>query len=116
MGNIMLPMLEVDINQPLLFGEAALYGLQMLLIGMLIVFAVLALLWLSLEISGNLGYRKAGCCKEARACRCCSCSNRRYRADCRSDRGDRCDGIRPRHPLPRGVLQKKIIEYRYCGE
>ena len=57
MGNILLPMLEVDINQALPFGEAALYGLKMLLVGMLIVFAVLALLWLSLEISGNI-FRK----------------------------------------------------------
>lgn len=63
MGNILLPMLEVDINQALPFGEAALYGLKMLLVGMLIVFAVLALLWLSLEISGNIFRKLSGTAK-----------------------------------------------------
>ena len=56
MGNF-LPLLEVNFNESMEFGEGALYGLQMLLVGMLIVFAVLALLWLSLEISGAI-FRK----------------------------------------------------------
>ena len=63
MGNILLPMLEVDINAALPFGEAALYGLKMLLVGMLIVFSVLALLWLSLEISGNIFRKLSGTVK-----------------------------------------------------
>ncbi len=54
MKSFMLPLLEVDFNQALPFGEAALYGLQMLFIGMLIVFSVLAILWLALEISGKI--------------------------------------------------------------
>ncbi len=53
--NYLLPILEVQTNAPIDgFGERILYGLQMLLIGMLIVFAVLILLWLSLEISGRI--------------------------------------------------------------
>ena len=53
--NYLLPILEVQTTAPIDgFGERILYGLQMLLIGMVIVFAVLALLWLSLEISGRL--------------------------------------------------------------
>ena len=54
MGNILLPMLEVDPNLKLSFGEAALYGLQMLLIGMLIVFAVLTLLWFAIALFGRI--------------------------------------------------------------
>lgn len=54
MQNLMLPLLEIDINKEMEFGSAALYGLKMLLVGMLIIFAVLALLWLSLEISGKV--------------------------------------------------------------
>ncbi len=56
MGNF-LPLLEINFNEAMPFGEAALYGLQMLLVGMLIIFSVLALLWLSLEISGSI-FRK----------------------------------------------------------
>ncbi len=53
--NYLLPILEVQTNAPIEgFGEKILYGLQMLLIGMLIIFAVLTLLWLSLEISGRI--------------------------------------------------------------
>ena len=52
MGNLMLPLLEINVNEALPFGDAALYGLQMLFIGMLIVFAVLSLLWLMLELMG----------------------------------------------------------------
>ena len=63
MGTILLPMLEVDINKELPFGEAALYGLQMLLVGMLIVFSVLSLLWLSLEISGLIFRKLSGAAK-----------------------------------------------------
>ena len=54
MGNYLLPLLEINPNEVPSFSEGALYGLQMLLIGMLIVFSVLALLWLSLEISGRI--------------------------------------------------------------
>ena len=54
MYTLMLPLLEVDLNKALPFGEAALYGLKMLVVGMLIIFAVLATLWLSLEISGRI--------------------------------------------------------------
>ena len=54
MQNLMLPLLEVDITKKMAFGPAALYGLKMLFVGMLIVFAVLSLLWLSLEISGRI--------------------------------------------------------------
>ena len=54
MGNILLPMLEVDPNLKLPFGEAALYGLEMLLIGMVIVFAVLTLLWFAIELFGRV--------------------------------------------------------------
>ena len=54
MGNLLLPMLDIDINEALPLADAALYGLKMLLVGMLIVFAVLALLWISLEISGKI--------------------------------------------------------------
>ncbi len=55
MQTLMLPLLEITANQKNIpFGEAALYGLQMLLIGMAIVFAVLALLWGILEISGQI--------------------------------------------------------------
>lgn len=65
MGNLLLPMLEVvDINAKLPFGDAVLYGLQMLLIGMLIVFSVLALLWLSLEISGKIFRTLSGTAKK----------------------------------------------------
>ena len=64
MGNLLLPMLEIDINAELPLGEAVLYGLQMLLIGMLIVFAVLALLWLSLEISGKIFRSLSGTAKK----------------------------------------------------
>ena len=59
MNHLVLPLLEVDFNKALPFGEAALYGLQMLLIGMLIIFSVLALLWLSLELSGRI-FKKLG--------------------------------------------------------
>lgn len=46
-------LLEIDKGQQNVpFGDAVLYGAQMLLIGMLIVFAVLALLWLMLELLG----------------------------------------------------------------
>ena len=55
--NNLLPLLEVNFNEKMPIGEAVLYGLQMLLIGMMIIFAVLALLWLSLEISGRI-FRK----------------------------------------------------------
>ena len=54
MGNLLLPLLEINVNSKLPLGEAVVYGLQMLLVGMLIVFAVLALLWFALEISGKL--------------------------------------------------------------
>ena len=54
MGNLLLPMLEVDPNLKLSFGDAALYGLEMLLIGMVIVFAVLTLLWFAIEIFGRV--------------------------------------------------------------
>lgn len=54
MGNILLPMLEVDPNLKLSFGEAALYGLEMLLIGMLIVFAVLTVLWFAIALFGRI--------------------------------------------------------------
>ena len=59
MGNF-LPLLEVNFNETMPIDEAALYGLQMLLVGMLIVFAVLALLWLSLEISGAIFRKLSG--------------------------------------------------------
>ncbi len=55
MSNLMLPLLEISMTQKNIpFGEAALYGLQMLLIGMAIIFAVLALLWGILEVSGRI--------------------------------------------------------------
>ena len=54
MGNLLLPMLEVNIHEKLPFGEAVVYGLQMLLIGMCIVVAVLALLWIAIEIFGRI--------------------------------------------------------------
>ena len=54
MQNLLLPLLEIDKNAKMPFGEAAGYGLKMLFVGMLIVFAVLALLWLVLEISGRI--------------------------------------------------------------
>ena len=54
MGFYLLPLLEVDPNKTLPFGEAAVFGLEMLFVGMLIIFSVLALLWLSLELSGRL--------------------------------------------------------------
>ena len=60
MGNYLLPLLEIDPNATMSFGEGALYGLQMLLIGMLIIFSVLALLWLSLEISGSIFRKLSG--------------------------------------------------------
>lgn len=63
MGNILLPILEVDINRELPFGEATIYGLKMLLVGMVIVFSVLALLWLSLEISGRIFRKLSGTAK-----------------------------------------------------
>ncbi|MBO7762969.1 MAG: OadG family protein [Clostridia bacterium] len=53
MGNL-LPLLEVNFNEKMSFGDGVAYGLQMLLVGMLIVFAVLSLLWLSLELSGKI--------------------------------------------------------------
>ena len=70
MGNYLLPLLEVNPNESLPLGEGVLYGLEMLLVGMLIVFAVLALLWGALEISGVLfrklsGMEKAPAAKEA---------------------------------------------------
>lgn len=53
MQNVLLPLLEI--NLPIDgVGARILYGAQMLLIGMLIVFAVLALLWILLELSGVL--------------------------------------------------------------
>ena len=60
MGNYLLPFLEVNPNEVLSFGEGAAFGLEMLFVGMLIVFAVLALLWLSLEISGRLLQKLSG--------------------------------------------------------
>ena len=60
MGNYLLPLLEVNPNEVLSFGESAAFGLKMLFIGMLIVFSVLALLWLSLEISGRLIQKLSG--------------------------------------------------------
>lgn len=70
MGNYLLPLLEVNPNEPLPLGEGVLYGLEMLLVGMLIIFAVLALLWGALELSGVLfrklsGMEKAPAAKEA---------------------------------------------------
>ena len=59
MQTLMLPLLEINANEQLPFGEAALYGLQMLLIGMLIVFSVLSLLWLLLELTGSF-FKKRG--------------------------------------------------------
>ena len=55
MGNYLLPFLEVtDFTVEVEgFGNKVLYGLEMLLIGMVIVFSVLALLWITLEISGR---------------------------------------------------------------
>lgn len=64
MGNLLLPMLEVDIHSKLPLGEAVLYGLQMLLIGILIVFSVLATLWISLEISGRIFKKLSGTAKK----------------------------------------------------
>ncbi len=59
--NNLLPFLEIDIHQNSLpFGEAALYGIEMLFIGMVIVLSVLALLWLVLELSGYLFRRMKG--------------------------------------------------------
>ena len=55
-----LPLLEVNVNESMPLGEGALYGLQMLLVGMLIIFSVLSLLWLSLEISGAIFRKLAG--------------------------------------------------------
>ena len=63
MGNLLLPMLEVDINQSLALGDAAIYGLKMLLVGMLIIFSVLALLWLSLELFGCIFRKLSGTAK-----------------------------------------------------
>lgn len=60
MGNYLLPLLEVNPNEVLSFGESAVFGLKMLFIGILIVFSVLALLWLSLEISGRLIQKLSG--------------------------------------------------------
>lgn len=61
MNNLLLPFLEINIHQNSLpFGEAALYGIQMLFIGMIIVFSVLALLWIVLELSGYLFRRMKG--------------------------------------------------------
>ena len=61
MQTLMLPFLEISMTQKNIpFGEAALYGLQMLLIGMAIVFAVLALLWGILELSGQIFKKLTG--------------------------------------------------------
>ena len=60
MGNYLLPLLAVNFNETMPLGDAAIYGLQMLLIGMLIVFSVLALLWFALEISGSIFRKLAG--------------------------------------------------------
>ncbi len=62
----LLPILEVQTTAPIDgIGERILYGLQMLLVGMVIVFAVLALLWLSLEISGRIFKKLSGKAKPA---------------------------------------------------
>lgn len=65
MGNYLLPLLEIDKNATLSLGEGALYGLKMLFVGMLIIFAVLSLLWLALEISGKLIQKFSGAEKPA---------------------------------------------------
>ena len=64
MGNL-LPLLEVNFNEKMSFGDGVAYGLQMLLVGMLIVFSVLALLWLALEISGSIFRKLSGQAKPA---------------------------------------------------
>ena len=65
MGNYLLPLLEVNPNEVLSFGEGAVFGLEMLFVGMLIVFSVLALLWLALEVSGKLIQKFSGAEKPA---------------------------------------------------
>ncbi len=60
MSNALLPLLEINVQEALPFGEAALYGLEMLLVGMLIVFGVLATLWLTFELSGKIFKSLAG--------------------------------------------------------
>lgn len=60
MGNYLLPLLAISPNEVPSFSEGALYGLEMLLIGMVIIFAVLSLLWLSLELSGRIFRKLSG--------------------------------------------------------